>query len=348
MNTKQRLILLFDGTWNNVADNTNVYKLSCLIPEYDEEIYQRFFYDPGVGTKLSEKFLGGITGFGLSQNLMEGYDWLAKRYMEGDEVWIFGFSRGAYTARSLAGLIRKCGLVRTVTPKLLQEAEMLYRNKNIHPDSSETLAFRQKYSREIDIHFLGVWDTVGQLGIPGTIFTEKGKFTWHDTELSKIVKRAYHAIALDENREAYDVALWTDMNGDKKPEQIEVEQRWFIGAHANIGGGYKDDPLSNIPFTWMLDKAQDAGLKLNRFSRNENAWQTLPTDSFKLFLDGAYKIYKQIVEKGDGRFYRKYDKDYTNKPAVNISIDDSIWKLWKNNLKYRPQTLIRAGKNAPF
>lgn len=216
MHTKQRLILLFDRTWNDVADNTNVYRLSCLIQEYDKDIYQRFFYSLGIGTKPLEKLFGGITGFGLSQNLMEGYDWLAKRYTNGYEVWIFGFSRGAYTARRLAGLISKCGLLNTVTPRLLDEAEKLYRNKNIPPDSIDALTFRQNYSKEIDIHFLGVWDTVGQLGIPGTNFTEKNKFTWHDTELSKIVKRAFHAIALDENREAYDVALWTYKDGDKK------------------------------------------------------------------------------------------------------------------------------------
>ena len=347
MHTKQRLILLFDGTWNDVEDNTNVYKLSCLIQEYDKDIYQRFFYSPGIGTKPLEKLFGGITGFGLSQNLMEGYDWLAKRYTNGDEVWIFGFSRGAYTARSLAGLIRKCGLLNTVTPRLLDEAEKLYRNKNIPPDSIDALTFRQNYSKEIDIHFLGVWDTVGQLGIPGTNFTEKNKFTWHDTELSKIVKRAFHAIALDENREAYDVALWTYKDGDKKAEQIKVEQRWFIGAHANVGGGYKEDTLSNISFVWMLENAQNAGLKLGSFPKVEDAWKTLPVDSFKQFLNGFYSFYKQLSQKSDGRFYRKYDKDYKNECAVNISIDDSVWRLWRQNLDYRPKTLINEKLSLP-
>lgn len=347
MHTKQRLILLFDGTWNDVADNTNVYKLSRLIQKNDKDIYQHCFYGEGVGTKPLEKILGGITGFGLSQNLMEGYQWLVKEYREGDEIWIFGFSRGAYTARSLAGLIRKCGLLNTVTPRLLDEAEKLYRNKNISPDSIDALTFRQNYSKEIDIYFLGVWDTVGQLGIPGTNFTEKNKFTWHDTELSKIVKRAFHAIALDEHREAYDVALWTHKDGDKKVEQIEVEQRWFIGAHANVGGGYKDDPLSNIPLVWMLEKARNAGLKLEHFTEIEDAWGTLPVDSFKQFLSGLYSFYKRLSQKGDGRFYRKYDTGYENKCAVNISIDDSVWRLWKQNLDYRPKTLINVKISPP-
>ena len=117
--TKQRLIVLFDGTWNDPEDQTNVYRISRLIRHYDGDVRQRFFYDPGVGTSKWDHFRGGIFGFGLSKNLRQGYEWLAKRHTDGDEIWVFGFSRGAYTARSLVGLIRKCGLLHVVTPSLL-------------------------------------------------------------------------------------------------------------------------------------------------------------------------------------------------------------------------------------
>lgn len=344
MHQKKRLILFFDGTWDDAIENTNVYRLSSLLHDYDGDIHQRFFYNPGVGTRPFEKIVGGITGIGLSKNLIDGYEWLIKRYCEEDEIWIFGFSRGAYTARSLAGLIRKCGLLHTSTKRLLREAEKLYRNKSIGPDDALAKTFRRKYSREVDIHFLGVWDTVGVLGIPSTNQTNRHKLTWHDTQLSKIVKRAYHAIALDENREVYDVTLWTFPNGQKKPEQIEVEQRWFIGSHANIGGGYEADPLADITLEWMISKAKTAGLKVSDFKASPNAWKNLPTDSYQIFLHNIYALLKDLLNHGDGRFYRKYNLDYKNDLAVNITIDESVYKLYLADERYRPRTLIWANQ----
>lgn len=163
---KQKLILLFDGTWNDPEDQTNVYRITRLLHDDDDGIRQRFYYDPGVGTSKFQRFFGGAFGYGLSKNLREGYDWLARRYSEGDEIWIFGFSRGAYTARSLVGMIRKCGLVHVVTPGLLDKAESIYRNRDWHPDSEVCTEFKERFSRQPRIHFIGVWDTVGALGVP--------------------------------------------------------------------------------------------------------------------------------------------------------------------------------------
>lgn len=339
MHQKKRLILFFDGTWDDAIENTNVYRLSSLLHDYDGDIHQRFFYNPGVGTRPFEKIIGGLIGLGLSKNLLDGYEWLIKRYCEEDEIWIFGFSRGAYTARSLAGLIRKCGLLHTSTKRLLHEAEKLYRNKEISPEDTIAKTFRHKYSREVNIHFLGIWDTVGVLGIPSTNRTNRHRLTWHDTELSKIVQRAYHAMALDENREAYDVTLWTFPTGNKKPEQIEVEQRWFIGSHANVGGGYEADPLSDITLEWMINKAKAAGLKVSDFHAENEAWKKLPIDSYQLFLHHTYALLKDLLNHGNGRFYRKYDTDFKNDLAVNITIDESVYKLYRHNNKYRPETL---------
>lgn len=121
---KQRLIMLFDGTWNDPEDQTNVYRISRCLHDYDGDMRQRFFYNAGVGTSKLERFRGGVFGYGLSKNLLAGYEWLAKRYTDGEEIWIFGFSRGAYTARSLVGLIRKCGLLHIVTPGLLEKLKV--------------------------------------------------------------------------------------------------------------------------------------------------------------------------------------------------------------------------------
>lgn len=346
--TKQRLILLFDGTWNDPQDQTNVYRISRRIHDYDDDVRQRFFYDPGVGTSKWTRVRGGVFGYGLSRNLLQGYEWLAKRYADEDEIWIFGFSRGAYTARSLVGLIRKCGLLHIVTPSLLDEAENIYRDKQLSPDSEICKNFRERYSREPKIHFIGVWDTVGALGVPGTFFSEKGKYAWHDTELSSIVERAYHAVALDEHRAAYNVVLWTSANGEKKPGNLEVEQRWFIGAHANVGGGYGTDPLADIPLQWIMSRAASAGLKLDEFKAASDSWKSAPTDSFKKFLSGAYAWFRKKRSAGDGRSFRRYSEGINGVPAVNVSVDESVWVRWRDpQFEYQPQTLTNAGQHPP-
>lgn len=305
---KERLILLFDGTWNDPENQTNVYRLAKLIKNHDDDnVRQRFFYNPGVGEKWWQKIRGGLFGYGLSQILREGYQWLSKRYTEDCEIWIFGFSRGAYTARSLAGLLRKCGLLHIYTQKLLKQAEVIYRNKELHPDCNECREFRANFSREVKVHFIGVWDTVGRLGVPGTVWTERDKLSWHDTELSSIVKHAFHAVALDEYRALYDVALWTGQGGKQKDANEEVEQRWFVGAHADVGGGYGPaNKLADLSMAWMLKKAAQYGLKCRGFSVVDGAWQQEPTDSYGKFLLGLYAMYRNLIHRGDGRYYRTW------------------------------------------
>lgn len=344
----QRLIVLFDGTWNDSEDRTNVYRLARQIQDYDGEKRQRFFYDPGVGTSKWSRFRGGAFGYGLSENLIQGYEWLSRNYREEDEIWIFGFSRGAYTARSLVGLIRKCGLLHITSPTLLEKAESIYRDK-LHPDSPIYEDFRKAYSRNVKIHFIGVWDTVGALGIPGTtLLSERGKYSWHDTELSGIVERAYHALALDEFRAAYDVSLWAQPGGQKKTSQIEVEQRWFIGAHADVGGGYEDKALSEISLNWMQTRATDAGLKMDLIEPTEEAWNTDPKPSFHDFLFGWYAKYRKILSKGDGKFYRKFATGPKGHPAVNVTVDESVWQRWRaSDGGYRPRTLTDAEQQPP-
>lgn len=345
--TRQRLIILYDGTWNDPQDRTNVYRLARDLHDYDGEVRQRFFYDPGVGTGTFDRIRGGAFGWGLSANLRQGYDWLARRYREGDEIWVFGFSRGAYTARSLVGMLRKCGLLRITTPSLIEAAEELYRDKYAPPDSGQCVRFRQRYSREVRVHFIGVWDTVGALGVPGTLLSERGLFSWFDTQLSKIVDHAYHAVALDEHRAAYDVALWTSESGQPKPDQREVEQRWFAGAHANVGGGYGDDPLAELPLAWIEEKAVAAGLKLDPSTPPADAWQAPARDSFKEFLGGAYGFFQGLFGEGDGRHQRRFDRGHLGLPAINVTVDPSVWARWRQDPGYRPPTLTRAGLTPP-
>lgn len=344
-----RLVVLFDGTWNDPQDLTNVCQLARHIADRDPAgVRQRFFYHPGVGTKPHERFRGGAFGYGLSRNLQEGYDWLARHHEDGAEIHVYGFSRGAYTARSLVGMIRKCGLVHISTPHLLDRAEALYRDKTRGPDHPDCVRFRRLYGHSPEIHCLGVWDTVGALGVPGTIFSSRGLYSWHDTSLSKIVRHAYHAMALDERREAYDAVLWT---GNPKPEHLDVEQRWFVGAHADIGGGYpvpadaEVDPLPSIPYAWMRGKIQATGLHLNPFASPPHAWKAPPHDSYGEFLGGVYAGFRRIA--GRGPFTRRFDKDEAGIPATNVSVDDSVWEKWTSDPSYRPAVLLQAGIRLP-
>lgn len=343
----QKLIVLFDGTWNDPQHNTNVVKMARSIAPYAGEQRQRFFYSPGVGTNTATRLAGGMFGVGLSKNLRQGYDWLARHYRPGDEIWVFGFSRGAYTARSMVGMIRKCGLLHIVTPTQLTAAERLYRNKSAAPDGKECREFRRHFSQEVNIQFIGVWDTVGALGVPGTLISERGTYSWHDTQLSKIVKHAYQAIALDEHRAVYKAVPWTSEQGQKKPTQIIVEQRWFIGAHANVGGGYMDDPLADLPLAWMQHKAIAAGLNITPVLPALNAWETAPTDSFSSFLSGGYAYYRRVFHKNTQRYHRDLYHDAQGHQAVGVTIDDSVWQRWQQTSTYRPNTLIKAGVAPP-
>jgi len=254
----RKLALLFDGTWNNEGSNTNVVRMrDAIVSSGADDPKQPLFYDTGVGTSWHTRFTGAAFGRGLSHNIRQGYGWLANRYQPGDAIYVFGFSRGAYTARSLVGLIRKCGILHSDDEAQVAEAYELYRDKDVAPDDEKAAGFRASRSREARVRFIGVWDTVGALGIPVShVPFSRDYYRWHDTELSKIVDYACHAIAVDENRKDYDVAVWTAI----RPENIKVEQRWFVGAHANVGGGYPDDPLHTRPLRWMQDGAEAAGL----------------------------------------------------------------------------------------
>jgi uncharacterized protein (DUF2235 family) len=324
----RKLAVLFDGTWNTVKDHTNVVRLAELIAAASHDGSEQLppFYDKGIGTHALDRWSGGIFGYGLSENIRDGYRWLAANYRPGDEIFIFGFSRGAYTARSLAGLIRKCGILRSTKESLVLRAYDLYRDKKLHPDSAEANAFRASFSQEARIKFIGVWDTVGSLGVPLTgVPFGRDYFQWHDTELSKIVDYAYHALAIDEHREDFAATVWTAC----KPENTDVEQRWFCGAHSNIGGGYRRDPLPKLALAWLMQKAGACGLAFKSTIVITAEEQLAPiSDSYSEFMFGLYKLFK-----AGKRHYRPFGQ------GVNETIDDSVWQRWDARPDYRPPTV---------
>jgi uncharacterized protein (DUF2235 family) len=269
-------VVCCDGTWDvpdekrkGVAAPTNVAKLAlCVSVGGDSD--QLLFYEPGVGVTPDERLIGGGFGYGLSHNIRSAYRFLVKEYKPGDDLFLFGFSRGAYTARSLAGLIRNCGILREDAASQVDAAFAFYRDRasTTHPSSLASEIFRRMYANDsADIHFIGVWDTVGALGIPSNLPGWKEcsriyrgwEHMWgfHDTQLSSHVRYAYQALAIDEEREPFRPCLWTQ---DPDPGQQMLEQVWFSGVHTEVGGGSSSSSLSDIALLWLVGRAQRQGL----------------------------------------------------------------------------------------
>ena len=279
----KRIITCSDGTWNKPEDKdrgvpvkTNVAKMFnniCAIGKdlrTQADVKQLKAYDTGVGTgySLIDKITGGVTGAGIDKNIKDMYSFICMNYVKEDEIYLFGFSRGAYTARSLAGFIRNCGLLRPENIHLVNQAYNLYRDRNEYslPDSDMMQSWRAQYCVEdvTSIMFIGIWDTVGALGIPLPFLStlNYNKYKFHDCKLSSFVNHAYHALALHEKRSLFEPTLWeiSDTVKDDPNHIQKMEQRWFAGVHSNIGGGYSDSGLSDLTLEWIANKAADVGL----------------------------------------------------------------------------------------
>ncbi len=267
----KRLVICCDGTWNR-SDNktvTNVEKIARTIqlePERALGMQQMVLYLPGVGTAGygADKILGGAFGLGLFNNVLNAYRFLSINYQQGDEIYIFGFSRGAYTARSLAGMVGKVGLLtrEAMIGGHLPEAGERYR----HPGDgewptewSDPAQFRADHCHpDVPITFLGVFDTVGALGVPGTL----GKrHQFHDVTLGDAVRTARQALAIDEPRMKFEPCLWqAPVDPDRTDAPGRIKQVWFEGAHSDVGGGYEEAGLSDSALLWMAGEAQAQGL----------------------------------------------------------------------------------------
>ncbi len=235
----KRIIFCSDGTWNDPATNTNVYK---IFKAMNFTADQCPIYDDGGGADGNTvlRFLGGAFGEGFDQKIRDGYTRLSHLYEHGDQVFLFGFSRGAYTARSLAGMIATCGLPTQHTDdNLTNDAFAAYREHDPAKKQPLLNALKQTYDVEQpEIAMVGVWDTVGALGIPA-IFggVDMLRYAFLDTSLHPCVKNAYHAVSIDERRREFPATLWS---GAPAAGQT-IEQVYFTGVHCDIGGGYPGD-----------------------------------------------------------------------------------------------------------
>ncbi|MEO7512629.1 MAG: DUF2235 domain-containing protein, partial [Gemmatimonadaceae bacterium] len=465
MRKQQRLILCLDGTWNNMDDSTNVLHHFTLAlngqdPAADNAVVQRTYYGEGVGTGVLDGFTGGSFGFGLEQNVRKAYDWLVENYRDddekADEIYIFGFSRGAFTARSLVGFISTFGILRRGAPisvnqlwhdycllgraregsssiwdRLFGKPWTRHRRLNdliADPWNVERIEQRRSHpvpfdelqgllvdprtlnpaerllatwSRRARITFLGVYDTVGAIGldalaIPGLTSTLA---MHHNMRPTTLIQHCRHALAVDEHRGAFSHTPFLEFVGhgnsagdgqlnaleDARAEQDwrrsheqwrrKIEQRWFVGAHSNIGGGYPDNELAQIPLRWLVAGACAAGLEcedvyagaeIGRLPLQQllagksprGATAAGPRDSYAEFASPYYtaiirgkRYYRRIDpppgirasteddEQDDGSIAPGYSL-----PSINEQVDPTVFQFAARVPAYRPPNLHEWAK----
>jgi len=261
----KNIVILCDGTGNKIGrdERTNIVD---MLQDLEISEKQIVYYDMGVGTQSIADFwvfrklglsriVGKIgmtfrkaTGAGVRANVRQAYRFLMDTYEQGDRVFLFGFSRGAYTARLIAGLLMKVGLLRPGNFQLVDEATNLYFNK---APQNDVAAFKRVATRACDIHFVGVFDTVASMALLFNVDF------FSDNALHPKVSRGVHAVSIDDRRSKFRPNLW-----DVPADQIgkRVEQVWFAGVHSDVGGWYRDRSLSAVALRWMLKHARNDGL----------------------------------------------------------------------------------------
>ena len=316
----RNIVICCDGTGNEISENiSNVLKLyRCLRKTEKTQPRQLVYYDLGVGTlarpdvwhKLRQDFnaiLGLATGYGLDDNVLAAYEFLVRTWQEGDQIYLFGFSRGAYTVRVLAGLVHKIGLITSEQVNLAGSGLIAY--KQFSSDEAPKLRARLKAltdagegeealppspfdnaaqfaritsSRWPTIRFVGVWDTVASVIVP-----RADRFYWPSLEYlaftrwNPSVRTFRQAVSIDERRSMFRCQKWDDPQtfkhnrfNDINAEPQDILQVWFSGVHADIGGGYpeKESALSKYPLLWMIDEARKSGLEIIQANVNQLAW----------------------------------------------------------------------------
>lgn len=350
----KRIVVCSDGTGNTAIKGrgTNVFKLFEAVDldshRFDPAVTPQIaIYDDGVGTENFKplKLLGGATGWGLSRNVKHLYAELARVYDPGDEIYMFGFSRGAFTVRTLVGLIGACGLIdlRTLQPRTsrafhgaVKKAYSAYRacyqplakQVFVKPSHDRAARFKKRHSYpiEVRIRFVGVWDTVDAVGLPfhlGDLLNATFyRFKFPDLALSPIVDRACHALAIDDERQTFHPLMWKETQEDAP----RISQVWFAGAHSNVGGGYPKQGMSFVALDWMLEEAAQAGkpfgqhgLRLNKSDR----------DWFREHASVDDKLYDPRA--GLGVFYRRRFRDIGGicdahgvRPRIHVSVLERI------------------------
>ncbi len=302
--TQKNIVICCDGTGNEYSqkNKTNVVRTSEIAVRNDQQLV---YYDPGIGTGGNEYTWieakkEGATGGGLQKNIEDAYRYLMDVYQQGDQIYLFGFSRGAFTVRSLAGMLHHCGLLHAELHNLVESASKIYNDDDDDLDAG----FKETYCRPCPVHFVGVWDTVESLAFSDECF--------HDDRLNPEIKNAYHAVSIDEKRKNFPPSLWDETV--LRPDQT-LEQVWFAGVHSDVGGWYPERGLSDITLKWMLDNAKKYGLTIDPAKMKElkpdpqgkqhksytRMWKLLGTHK-RTIPDGS-KVHKSVQQRIDETDY---------------------------------------------
>ena len=333
----KRIVLCADGTWN-IRDQidkttgkrrpTNITKVArAVLPRAADGTPQVVYYHDGVGTRgWMDRLTGGAFGRGVEGNIRELYRFLIYNCDEGDELYLFGFSRGAFTVRTLAGFMNKFGLVQKNDDYWVPDIYACYEgSKGPGSDEWKRAFHHVNNSRPCpQIKFIGVWDTVGALGAPGLLgqIFNRNKYKYHDVTLNPNIENAYHALAIDERRRPFAPNIWDKPAGWAGT----VQQAWFAGVHSNIGGGYNPDGLANEALHWMVEKAEKLGLEFDKTYLHffRPCFNAVLFDSMTAF----YKLLRPYV--------RPIGKYMAAGEAVHRSALD---RMELNDCKYAPKNL---------
>ena len=331
----KRIVICADGTWNRPEKDltkdfpTNVLKLArAIMPVAEDGVAQQVFYDWGVGSYYNS-VVGGATGEGVQKNIKDDYRYIVQNYNEGDELYFFGFSRGSYTIRSLCGLINNIGILTRDKAHLIEQAFEHYKNedKNYLPKSELSQQFITEHCHVNNtIKFVGVWDTVGAMGIPISflgLFDDKDEF--YDTKMGSNITIARHALALDEHRKDFTPTIWQPRTS------VDIKQVWFCGAHSNVGGSYAPDDdnglLSDISLQWMIKEAttHELSVESHLSERLQPKATATITESRKSFYRVKRKTYRQLK---------------LTDPLFQLTLHQSVKERYQTDKSYRPKNLV--------
>ena len=333
----KNIVVLCDGTGQIGGEgyNTNIYKLFNILEDRTKE--QVVYYEPGLGTTW-RKITGNIFGVGMSKNIIKCYRFIFDNYEAGDKIYLFGFSRGAAMVRSLTYFIHHFGILPQSRPELIDEAYNIYKSieDKGHAEAS-TDALNQINLRAAEfvekhhnmwtkIEFIGCFDTVAALGISqfsilDNIIDKFFKHKFQNFSLSDSVIRAYHALAIDDERKTFHPVLWGSApEENQEGVKRRATQVWFCGMHTDVGGGYPEQTLSNIPLLWMIEKAAKYGVLFHIPDQDD--------------LENLEKLKVKIAEDANGKMHNSregtakhfyLEKYYIKEPRY---WNDGIGKPW--------------------
>jgi uncharacterized protein (DUF2235 family) len=324
----KNIVVFSDGTNQEGGEGspTNIYKIYRMLENRTPD--QISFYDRGLGTGW-RKLSGNALGSGISKNIKECYQFIFDDFESGDQIFLFGFSRGAATVRSLSGFIHLFGLLPKSRPELIDQAWKIYKVKDRVSREEKAKNFLSKHHNMwARIKFLGVFDTVAALGVPSKFISRamdripSMKHKFHNFDLSESVENAYQALSIDDERKTFHPLIWNPRIRNYQ----NMEQVWFSGVHTDVGGGYPEQGLSDISLEWMLAKAQANGLKI------------FPNHNVKIAPDVNGTMHDPFGGLMPWRRKERFwDSKIHSKPQVHNSVfNRSLDKQNKSNSNYEP------------